>query len=130
MPPWKPWVSNLVGQYVQDNYSFMDQLFDPVGGAAFRQQFWDYPNEAALRVAINNYLNLNLAHTVRVGFFDVEKPGARFFDPPIKPDEQWYVMVLPPMPRRNAGTAGYDQYVDSQEWEDAWYHAVVDSYGM
>jgi hypothetical protein len=131
MPPWKPCNSADVGQYVQDNYAFMEQLFDPANGPAFRQSFWNYHSEAALRTAINNYLHLGIPNSVRVGFFDVERPACKFFDPPINgAADNYYVMVLPSMPRREAGTAGNDQYVEDQAWEDAWYHAIVDGYSM
>jgi hypothetical protein len=128
MPPWKPWSPNHVGQYVQHNYAFMDQLFDPANGAAFRQAFWNYPNEDALRNAINSHLHLNIPNTVRVGFFDVERPAFHSFPPPINAaTDNYYVMILPSMPRRKPGD---NTYIEDQAWEDAWYHAVVDGFGM
>jgi hypothetical protein len=129
MPPWKPWYDANLGDYVQSNYNVATHLFDPLTGTAFRQSFWACANENALRDKINGLLNLGIPNHVRVGFFDVEAAdqGCKFFAPPIDTaGDDFYIMILPSVPRRSNAP----EYINDQAMEDAWFHAVVDGYGM
>ena len=44
-------------------------------------------------------------------------------------NDYFYLLILPPVPN-NANYAGQPGYKDMQAWESAWYHAIVDGYGM
>jgi hypothetical protein len=125
MPPWKPWDENEVGTYVQDNYEFVDRLFGPQG-AAIRKKFWACTTETQLRKAIKDEAKINVPASVRVGVFDVEAAALKVIKKIDPKTEDFYIMVMPPKPRRK-NTADYK---DGQAWEEAWFHAIVDGYGI
>ena len=68
---------------------------------------------------------------VRIVLVDLETARLHYNGPtldttPVTGDT-FYQLVMPPVPRRHPGNA---EYKHDQQWEDAWYHAIVDSYGM
>jgi hypothetical protein len=129
MPTYQYWDEDNVGTYVQNNYEFMDQLFG-VKGDHLRKILWDAANdsEGALRDLMNAKLpHLKIPNTVRVGLADLQAP--RYKDFGINAGDTYYIMVLPPNPQRQPQST-QQTYIDDQEWENAFYHATVDGYGM
>ena len=58
---------------------------------------------------------------------DIETATTKVYDPPIDPKKMdFYIMVLPPVPRRHVEGV----YKDEQAWWSAHYHASNDGYGM
>ncbi len=122
--PTKPYDEDKVGQQVQMNYKFIDKLFGR-GQKAFRDRFFRCRTEAALRRALKRE-GVNVRPGVRLMILDVENARTKVFGTINPRRDNFYVMVMPPVPRRRKS----EDYKDSQAWEGAWYHAIVDSYGM
>jgi hypothetical protein len=128
MPTYQYWNEDDVGTYVQNNYKFMDKLFG-VHGDHLRQSLVNAPDENTLRTRMNTELpQLKIPQNVRVGVADLQT--AKYKDWGINTQtETYYIMVLPPNPQRQPQSTA-QTYIDDQEWENAWYHATVDGYGM
>src|SRR5262249_46661937 len=124
--PYKPYDPLKVGDAVEGNYWFLDKFFGP-GGGAFRKSILAM-NENQLRDELAKY-GLEIPKGVRLVVVDLETAVVRPADGnPINPaQDTFYQLVMPPTPRRHPNNA---QYKHDQQWEDAWYHAMVDSYGM
>jgi hypothetical protein len=61
---------------------------------------------------------------------DVQSTQTWQAHPPIDPNNNYfYLLVLPPVPTRYDPVA-QPGYEEMQAWESAWYHAIVDGYGM
>jgi hypothetical protein len=128
MPPWKPVNLYPVGSTVDNLHWFLDHLFD-AGQQAFRDQFFMLGNEAQLRdlLATNKIFipatDPQTGNPIRLMIVDVEYARCHHYDAPIVPARDlFYLLVMPPVPRY------YDPVM--QNWESAWYHAIVDGYGM
>ena len=135
--PYKPWDETVVGDYVQRNYNFLDQMFSEGKGAptgSTRDRYLNYTGPQ-LRQHVNNDLHIPIPAQVKIGVFDCET--VKFNDPDhiAFNNDAYYILVLPPMPR------GYSpnppppnppsqDHTDDQAWHSAWYHSVVDGYGM
>jgi hypothetical protein len=127
--PYKPWSYADVGAYTQHNYAFVDTLFQDGPGEpnpGIRRSYRHYTGNQ-LRLQIQSDLGLTIPSDVKVGVFDIEL--AHFHNPEAInfSADAYYIMVLPPFPRQNPGN---NVYIRDQAWQDAWYHAVVDGYGM
>jgi hypothetical protein len=129
MPTYQYWNENNVGTYVQDNYKFMDKLFSPKHGPGLRDSLVNAPDEDTLRDTMNAELpHLKIPKKVRVGVADLETAKYKDWGINTKSDI-YYIMVLPPNPQRPSQSTDQN-YIDDQEWTNAWYHAMVDGYGM
>jgi hypothetical protein len=122
--PYKPFDPLKVGEAVQGNYWFLDKLFAP-GGNAYRQSILAM-NDNQLRQELSEY-GLDIPQGVRLVVVDLETATLQPVGGALNAQDPFYQLVMPPAPRRHAGNA---QYRHDQQWEDAWYHAIVDSYGM
>src|SRR5262245_25898332 len=121
--PYKPYNSRKVGQQIQNNYEFLKYLFDD-DNKDYRDELFGM-NDDDLRTELAGY-GLVIPKEVRIVLIDLE--FARMQPTDIKPDKDtFYQLVLPPVPRRHPDSP---EYKHDQQWEDAWYHAIVDSYGM
>jgi hypothetical protein len=120
-PPYTP---AKMGTYVQKNYVFLrEKLFDPKVGAALRQELLNM-SEADLRPRIKAELDLDIPAHVRVMVVDIENGRAN--PASMNQDDEFYMLVLPPVPRKSE-TA---EHKEACAWEGAWHHAIVDGYGM
>jgi hypothetical protein len=106
----------------------MDKLFGSTGNA-LRASLVNASDENTLRAKMNAELpHLKIPANVRVGVLDLQT--AHYKDWGISTqNETYYIMVLPPNPQRQPQST-QSTYIDDQEWENAWYHATVDGYGM
>lgn len=121
--PTKPYDEHQVGKQLQTNYAFLEKLFGPKQ-KAFRDRFFRCKSEAALRRALRRE-GVRVAAGVKTMIVDVENARVKSFG--INPRrDNFYILVMAPVPRRKKS----EDYRDSQAWEGAWYHAIVDGYGM
>ena len=127
--PTKPYDETKIGDQVQKNYAFLEELFGP-GHQAFRQTLWN-ADDATLRNTLRTRLGIDVPLTTRIMIVDIEnarvKPASGDIDPN---KDDFYVMVLAPVPRRATTDPTKKDYKEMQAWEGAWHHAIVDSYGM
>lgn len=133
--PWKPYNANLIGVTTQHLYGFLQELFGNQG-QALRDQLMHANDENQLRIMLGNWGILIPANVnglpLRIMMVDIQ--NARTWQDrnqnPIKPNtDYFYLLTLPPVPS-NPNYAGQPGYKDMQAWESAWYHAIVDGYGM
>jgi hypothetical protein len=129
MVAWKYWDEKKVGEQVQNNYTILSRLFDEPGQKAFRDALFAYPTEAALRAALNTD-GVIVDAGVRIMLVDIEYARTKTFGPINPATEDYYVLVLPPIPRRPTSDPTKADYKRDQAWEGAWHHAIVDGYGM
>ena len=122
--PTKPYDEHKVGKQLQTNYAFLERLFGP-RQKAFRDRFFNCKNETALRRALGR-AGVKVTPGVRIMILDVEYARTKSFGVINPRRDNFYILVMPPVPRRKKS----EDYKDSQAWEGAWYHAIVDSYGM
>jgi hypothetical protein len=137
MPAHKPYDQAKVGEVMQTNYRFLQNLFSeqkkwgPQGQEKTLRDFLlSCADEEKLRTALAAE-GINIAAPVRIVLFDVETAKERKFDPPINvANDSFYVLVLPPTLRREPEMPRRLVYIESQSWTGAYYHAVSDGYGM
>src|SRR5262249_44211876 len=129
MPPAKYWDPTKVGEQVQHNYAFISKLFDDVGQKAFRDKLFAYPTEQDLRTALIAE-GIPLLDGVRLMMVDIENARTKTFGPIDAANENFYLLTLPPVPRRPTTDPGGQDYKRMQTWEGAWHPAIVDGYGM
>jgi hypothetical protein len=126
--PYKPYDPTKVGDQVQNNYEFMKEIFGP-GQAQYRQQLLAM-SDNDLRTELAEY-GLVIPQGVRIVLVDLETAKMHHNGGPIDltpgTGDTFYQLVMPPVPRRHPNSS---EYRHDQQWEDAWYHAIVDSYGM
>jgi hypothetical protein len=137
MPATKPnYDEEGVGTNAQINSVFLKQLWDPDNGSAFRSRLLNARDEKTLRDLLDaNDIKIR-PDTVRIVVFDVESAKVQIYrrpqDNPNEPpridtgNENFYVLVLPPSPKRHDNTG----YRNMQRSAAAYYHAVNESYGM
>lgn len=123
--PRKPYDETKVGEVVQQNYRFLEKLFDAQQHQALRNRLFECADEAALRLELGKE-GIQVAAPVRIMLVDIENARTKTYGGPIQPTDDWYVLVLPPVPRREPG----DVYKEMQAWSGASYHASSDGYGM
>jgi hypothetical protein len=151
--PWKPDYNaygGSIGATVDTLKEFIGKLFDPGKYPGFRDQFFDDPsqpgypagstlNEPIIRRMLKQQgINIPETHTVggqkhdiRIVIVDVQNARLASYetDPKlfgrkeIDKNDWFYLLVMPPVPSIPAE-------VDLQTYESAWYHAIVDGYGM
>jgi hypothetical protein len=128
MPLKKPNYFDRVGQVEQVQFDFLvNKLWNQEGnmGQEIRQRFITAPSEAALRALFIEF-KIEVEADVRLAVFDVESAKVNsFVDNPST--DLFYVLVLPPRPRRNTDNV---PYTTMQGWTAAHYHTINDSYGM
>ena len=129
MPPAKYWDQMKVGEQVQHNYAFISKLFDDVGQKAFRDRLFAYATEDELRAALIAE-GIPLLDGVRLMMVDIENARTKTFGPIDAANENFYLLTLPPVPRRTTTDPTKADYKRNQAWEGAWHHAIVDGYGM
>jgi hypothetical protein len=124
MPPTKPYSADKVGEAAQHNYKFFEDCFDP-GNGPFRDWFFAASTgEEDVRAKLKDY-KLVVPGSVKLVVVDLE--NARMRNWSLNPKTQdFYEFIMPPVPRRSED----DDYVEGQLWEEAWFHAMVDGYGM
>jgi hypothetical protein len=136
--PWKPYDYAQVGVTTQHLYEFLQKLFGP-GNAAFRANLLAAPDERQLRIMLGDwgiFIPTHIGATgsppLRIMLVDIQSTHT-WQDPtqaPINPDtDYFYLLVMPPVPTRY-DPAVQPGYEEMQAWESAWYHAMVDGYGM
>ena len=124
MPPWKPKYD--VGAVVDNLKYFVDQLFDPQNQSAFRNQFFQHKHESVVRqlLADNKVIippDDGNGNPVRIVIVDIQNARMWKADD-FNANQLFYLLVMPPVPTY------YD--TEMQAWESAWYHAIVDGFGM
>src|SRR5215217_8605252 len=113
--PTKVYDETKVGAQVQTYYAFLEKLFDAVGQQAFRNGLFAYPTEAALRTALG-LEGIVVPANVRIMLVDIQYARTKDFGiDPSKDD--FYVLVLPPMPSRQTADATKKDYKEMQAWE-------------
>jgi hypothetical protein len=138
--PWKPpsYYSNA-GNTAQYLYAFVQELFG-TGGPALRNQLMSAHDEDEVRAVLNSkgiviprLSGGSGTSPLRIMLVDVQNAKTwqdRNYPNPIDPTtDYFYLLVMPPVPS-NANYAGQPGYTDMQAWESAWYHAIVDGFGM
>jgi hypothetical protein len=136
--PWKPYNIAQVGVTTEHLYEFLQQLFGS-GNAAFRANLLAAPDERQLRIMLGDwgiFIPTDIGGTgsppLRIMLVDIQSTRT-WQDPnqaPINPaTDYFYVLVMPPVPTRY-DPAVQPGYEEMQAWESAWYHAMVDGYGM
>lgn len=113
------------------NYKFLEALWMP--GSVLRPTLMGAADVTALKQILAAHgIHVAEEHVV---VFDVE--SARKKDYPkvagaeILEADDFYVLVLPPTPKKYKGSPEKDEvYVEQQAWTAAYYHAHADSYGM
>jgi hypothetical protein len=137
--PWKPYDESLVGSLTQALFAFLDKELFAAGNAAIRNNLLNAPDEHQLRLMLGNYgifipalIGGPGSAPLRIMLVDVQSTRT-WQDPNQAPinaaNDYFYLLVMPPVPTRYDPTAqpGYEKM---QAWESAWYHAIVDGYGM
>ncbi len=125
----KYWDPAKVGEQVQHNYAFLSKLFDDVGQKAFRDGLFAYGKEEDLRAALIAE-GVPVGTDVRIMLVDIEYARTKSFGPIDAVNENFYLLTLPPVPRRPTTDASKADYKRMQAWEGAWHHAIVDGYGI
>jgi len=127
--PKKPYYQAKVGQAIQTNYKFLADLWEgkPRGtpGQPLRDYLFTRPTEAAIRTALAAE-GIEVPGPIRIMLVDIEHARTKVYGDPIKPTEDWYLLILPPVPRREPE----EIYKEMQAWRGAYYHASNDGYGM
>jgi hypothetical protein len=137
--PWKPYDEDTVGPLTEALYRFLHyHLFVP--GDQVRGALMNAGNEGQLRMMLGQYgifiperIDMNDPNSAPLRIMLVDVQTANIWQEPGRPinynNDYFYVLVMPPIPS-NANYAGQPGYQDMQAWESAWYHAIVDGYGM
>jgi hypothetical protein len=134
--PWKPpSYYSKAGTTTQVLYAFVQELFDATNGPALRNQLMTAHDEDEVRAILNSrgiviprLTGTTGSAPVRIKIVDVQSARVWEQQPAIDPNNDFFhVLVMPPVPSNYAGQPGY---TDMQAWESAWYHAIVDGYGM
>jgi hypothetical protein len=133
--PWKPPYNP--GVETKHLYDFVQKLFDGPTQAAFRASLFAAPDENQLRIMLGDWgifiptvIGAPGSPPLRIMLVDVENASTWQDTPPINPaTDYFYVLVMPPVPTRYDPVA-QPGYEEMQAWESAWYHAMVDGYGM
>jgi hypothetical protein len=120
-----PAALGTVQETIQGNFKFLQKLFHPETGAKLRNDLFNQKDEAGLRAFLGSQW-VSVKPTVRLMLVDIENGRTKVYGDAIKPTEEWYVLVLPPVPRRSKDP----QYVQLQTWSEATFHASNDGYGM
>jgi hypothetical protein len=122
--PTKPYDEKKVGDQLQANYVFLEKLFG-TQQKAFRDRFFRCATEAKLRSALSRE-KIKVPSDVRIMLVDVEFARMKTFGSVNPRRDKFYILVMPPVPRRERT----EDYKEMQAWQGAWYHAIVDGYGM
>jgi hypothetical protein len=122
--PTKPDYGEKIGEYTQHNYNFLKELWG-ANGMALRDTLINDRDEGRLRALLAEW-HIYVADNVRIMIVDVERAKTNSFVNNGE-TEDFYLLVLPPAPRRHPQEAGYKKM---QGWASAYYHAITDSYGM
>ena len=139
MPPWKQY-PGTTGAEVDHLKYFVDRLFGIPGNdpMAFRKQFFDIPDSSPDGLHGENVLRQMLAdnqiiippddgakppNPIHIVLVDVQTAHLKCYYKKFNAaNDLFYLLVMPPIPT---------QYnADMQAWESAWYHAIVDGFGM
>jgi hypothetical protein len=124
--PTKPDLSRVIGTVTQQNYEFLKELWGS-NGPALRDMLVSAAKQDELRDLLVGW-NIYVDSFVKVMIVDIENARTHTPEGPIDPMvDKFYVLVLPPVPRKHPKEPGYGM---SQGWSTAYYHAITDSYGM
>jgi len=130
MPPKKEYDEAKVGETLQKIYTFSEQIFglkSHIDQKEVRNQFFEpAATEDTVRALIHKFLGIKVAQSTKIMVVDIENARTRTFGTIDAAKDDFYVFVMPPVPRRSKT----DDYKESQAWEGAWYHSIVDGYGM
>jgi len=125
MPPTKPYNEYKVGEVVQHNYKFFGDCFDPSNGP-FRDWFFaGSTTEDDVRAKLKAY-QLDIPVGIKLVVVDLQNARIRNWSLTDPKAQEFYEFIMPPVPQRSDN----EDYVESQQWEEAWFHAIVDGYGM
>ena len=125
--PAKPYPNGAVGTQAQANFELLQKLFSAASGQTTRDSLFACASEEALRTTLGA-AGITIPAPIRIILVDVENARMKDFGAArgAPTNEDFYMLVLPPVPRRS----GDPKYVEAQTWEAAWHHAVVEGYGM
>lgn len=113
-----------VEKSVDTNYKFLHELFS--NNSTLRSQLMGCKTEQDARTLLGNK-GITVQPPIRIMVVDIESATTKTWDKPINPKtDSWYVLVLPPVPRRKPDKS----HTDAQAMLAAWYHASNDGYGM
>lgn len=110
---------------VEKNHKFISKLWDAKTGSTFRDQLFGAKNLVALKAQLNDH-GFGYPNDVQLIIVDVENGRTRSFPKAIDRKKRWYVIILPPRPRRSRDK----QYCEQLAWTEATFHATNDGYGM
>jgi hypothetical protein len=128
--PWSwQWDETSVGESAQNIYNFLDKLWGnkpQPSGKTLRDELRAIMSEPDLKYFVKGNIGINIPEDVRLILVDIEDAKTtryRDTDPSLHP---FYVLVIPPTPRR------YDskEYKEGQALSVAWFHATTDGWGM
>ena len=122
--PTKPDYLGMNGFYAQYNAEFLAKLWR--AGGTLRHELLNETDEAKLRTTIKLEVKIDIPGDIRLVVYDIQTATQNSF---VKDacQEKFYVLVLPPKPRRHPDQPEYEEM---QRWASAYYHATTDSYGM
>jgi hypothetical protein len=129
MPPVKPYNWANVGDAAQHNYKFFEDCFDPnpATNKAFRDWFFDSSTtEPNVRTKLKNTYHLDIPAPIKLVVVDLQWARCKNWSLTDPATQDFYEFIMPPRPTRWPDK----YYVESQQWEEAWFHAIVDGYGM
>jgi hypothetical protein len=123
--PSKKYDEEKVGEVLQANYEFLEKLFG-TDHKTLRDELFAFEDEEELRARLADE-GIPTEKGVRIMLVDIEFARCKVCGDPInKSQEDWYVLVLPPKPRRSTSAV----HKEAMAWKSAWYHASNDGYGM
>jgi hypothetical protein len=124
--PWSwPWDEDKVGRNVQDIYNFLDDLWKP--NSPLRDQLRAITSGKDLKSFVKTNLSIDIPPDVNMILVDIEDANTTSYGTAIDPTKDpFYVLIIPPTPRRHKNK----EYKDAQAWSEAWFHATTDGLGM
>jgi len=130
MPPVKPYNWDKTGEAAQNNYKFFEDCFDPnpTTNKAFRDWFFNpSTSEDDVRKKLKNTYHLDIPATIKLAVVDLQWARCKNWSITNPQTQDFYSLIMPPRPTRWPNN---QYYVESQQWEESWFHAIVDGYGM
>lgn len=110
---------------IQRNHAFITKLWDKKTGPALRDRLFAAKDLRRLKAELNDH-GLVYPNDVQIILVDVENGRTKNFPKALDTNGRWYVIVLPPRPRRSKDK----QYCEQIAWTEAAFHASNDGYGM
>src|SRR5262249_7902378 len=125
MPPSKPYNWDRTGEAAQNNYKFFEDCFDPDPKANkdFRDWFFNSTEHEVMKELRDTY-GLDIPADTKLVVVDLQWARLQKWDlDPNDKNQKFYQLIMPPRPTRWPDDK---YYVESQQWEESWFHAIVD----